>query len=792
MRSLEDASTSWQELKHYHSLHELREGTRISDNLPSPIARSGLRSAAWKAFLLFDNLDTTAWPKTLAASRSAYESLRTHFLRHLDNPDEYDGDLESDNKPSTDKDVELLAEIRQDVDRCMPENHYFRQPSAQQKLTDILFVWSKLNQDVSYRQGMHELLAPILWVVDGDAIDLGQSSKAHGEDANVSIIFDAESVEHDAFALFSRVMQSAKSFYEGTTHQASENPIVQRSQKIFEGFLPLIDPELSSHLHRIDISPQIFLIRWIRLLFGREFPFEDVLTLWDALFANDATLELVDYIVLSMLLRLRWELLASDYNSALTLLLRYPIESTKNHAPQTLVYDALYLRTHPNPEGTGYLVLKYTGRPLQPLHRPVTPPALQRNITAFSGLPGSSLSVSPTRNRTSKLRPSSASVKPQSGLEVMLSSTARNIYARGGKVVKSAVDEVHKRAQEIREVQTPSLPPRVTSASTPAQLVKRVRDLELRNKQLGKLLEGAVGELWEVQRVMAEVRGGGGMNDDEAKLKAGPGKVEAELESLSVAIAKVQFVQVYLDDTSLPLPAEDEDVEIPLSSRSPLPNAAPPDTSAVNDDNIGLDINTALTRQESVSTTTEQLADPDYFDEMESGQATPVRLDHEDENGETVPAITVDASVSNETPLTGQHDRPALAEGKYSFMLGAEDENKDFHERKPDHLLGSSKDQDIDTGSGTPTTHATAVSLALRKSPASAPGFLFGEAEDKAGTPHSRASQDELGGEPSPTLVVPRSRRVAGKGRKVLSSKEVLGEGDDVFASSRSKDSVTR
>jgi TBC1 domain family protein 5 len=47
--------------------------------------------------------------------------------------------------------------------------------------------------------------------------------------------------------------------------------------------------------------------RWIRLLFGREFPFDDLLRVWDLLFAEDPSLELVDYICIAMLLRIRWQ-----------------------------------------------------------------------------------------------------------------------------------------------------------------------------------------------------------------------------------------------------------------------------------------------------------------------------------------------------------------------------------------------------------------------------------------------------------------------------------------------------
>lgn len=45
--------------------------------------------------------------------------------------------------------------------------------------------------------------------------------------------------------------------------------------------------------------------RWIRLLFGREFDIYDLLKLWDAIFAQDPSLEIVEYICLVMLLRMR-------------------------------------------------------------------------------------------------------------------------------------------------------------------------------------------------------------------------------------------------------------------------------------------------------------------------------------------------------------------------------------------------------------------------------------------------------------------------------------------------------
>jgi TBC1 domain family member 5 len=46
--------------------------------------------------------------------------------------------------------------------------------------------------------------------------------------------------------------------------------------------------------------------RWVRLLFGREFGFVDVLRVWDVLFAENINLQLVDMICIVMLLQIRW------------------------------------------------------------------------------------------------------------------------------------------------------------------------------------------------------------------------------------------------------------------------------------------------------------------------------------------------------------------------------------------------------------------------------------------------------------------------------------------------------
>ena len=162
------------------------------------------------------------------------------------------------------QDEVIRAEILQDVQR-LPDEPFYHKESTQILILDILFIYCKLNPDVGgYRQGMHELLAPILYVIDQDAIERDKVTPDDLADQIMVEMLDSYFVEHDAFALFSRVMEKAKPFYEvsnGNGRFASEqSAIVEKSKKIHEVSLMRIDPELSNHLKNVEILPQIFLM----------------------------------------------------------------------------------------------------------------------------------------------------------------------------------------------------------------------------------------------------------------------------------------------------------------------------------------------------------------------------------------------------------------------------------------------------------------------------------------------------------------------------------------------------
>lgn len=125
-------------------------------------------------------------------------------------------------------------------------------------------------------------------------------------------------------------------------------------QMINEELFHKYDEELYKHLKELKIAPQIYGIRWMRLLFIREFQMQDLLALWDAIFANGVGL--CDYIFTAMLVVIRNILLPCDYANCLNHLMRYPSVADVHY----VIHLALHIRdplNYPEPVEHSTLVL---------------------------------------------------------------------------------------------------------------------------------------------------------------------------------------------------------------------------------------------------------------------------------------------------------------------------------------------------------------------------------------------------------------------------------------------------
>jgi hypothetical protein len=304
------------------------------------LAKNGLRSLCWKIFLdYFPNLETSTWQFEINKERQHYEDLKNKFIFDPNKANKEEINWNVNNPLSLEEEspwkqyfdnTELQKTIKQDVERTFPDIEFFRNDNIQNILCNILFIYCKLNKDISYRQGMHEILAPILLVVDNDKLD---SSNSKIKDELMLNILDSKYVEHDSFFLFCQVMKGAKTWYEFNetiSTKADPNkeklvvPIVAKCQRIQNEMLKVVDNDLYTALKRNEIEPQLYGLRWLRLLFSREFQMDEVLLLWDGIFAEGSSLELVDWIALVMLIHIRDKIIDQEYSVCLTYLMKYP------------------------------------------------------------------------------------------------------------------------------------------------------------------------------------------------------------------------------------------------------------------------------------------------------------------------------------------------------------------------------------------------------------------------------------------------------------------------------------
>jgi len=75
----------------------------------------------------------------------------------------------------------------------------------------------------------------------------------------------------------------------------------------------------------MQVNPQFYAFRWITLLLTQEFPFPDVVRLWDSLFSDPGGhMDCLLRFCIAMLLNIREELLQGDFSQNIKLLQNYP------------------------------------------------------------------------------------------------------------------------------------------------------------------------------------------------------------------------------------------------------------------------------------------------------------------------------------------------------------------------------------------------------------------------------------------------------------------------------------
>ena len=223
------------------------------------------RSLCWRYFLncLPEHYDD--WLSTCQIKRQQYENLRRKNLQTIpesDTPDcgkklDRNKDTKSDKQqqqqptnhqsssPSEDKEAKandnletdkksnnedgtesgtnnaakcdyknVFRTIERDVVRTFPDMEFFRQAEMQGILCNILFNFASENPHLSYKQGMHELLATLLYVAHTDSQNCLINYEGDLANETIASLMSLKFLEHDVFHLFSSLMRSIETWYQ--------------------------------------------------------------------------------------------------------------------------------------------------------------------------------------------------------------------------------------------------------------------------------------------------------------------------------------------------------------------------------------------------------------------------------------------------------------------------------------------------------------------------------------------------------------------------------------------------
>ena len=339
--------------------------------IDAKLTKENLRPMAWKIFLgvLPDTTSVREWVEIISNQREEYKRKLKKFCKIK----KFVGDPLGGNKkkkkndgPIEDTDLKNL--INKDLDRTHQEIDLFLQNKIKNILANVLYIWSKENSTVSYRQGMNELLAIIFIAFYPYYFTCTRKPKTTKEDIieylkdinlykdDIYIYFhDEDEIQSELFYTFEALMKKGMTnlfdpyilqkddpgykiyeiFPQMWKDDSNENKptyVYRRCSLLIKEKLKSLDNDLYAHFKKIDLNCEVFLQRYLRCIFCREFNLNDVYIIWDIIFYDNYVNKdkekydfiYMEYISIAMIFKIRDKLKDADQNECFTTLFKYP------------------------------------------------------------------------------------------------------------------------------------------------------------------------------------------------------------------------------------------------------------------------------------------------------------------------------------------------------------------------------------------------------------------------------------------------------------------------------------
>ena len=277
------------------------------DGLPDDLPM--LRAYIWKILLHYLPEDPKQCEEALTEKRAQYNNYKLFIEKRL----------EKELKEKKYKSKDTLEQIIKDVYRTNTQIAFFFEPTHKKNvgnkdefikmferrknctfnnideiyynekeneihadvLKRILFIYTVFCPDISYHQGMNELLAPIYYCYSYD--------KTYTEETE-------ENIEADSFWSFHYLMSKVSQSFVSANDKGLEI-----KSFIFQKCLEYVDDEIYNHLQLLNIRNEYYCYKWFILLFSQEFEINDLLKIWDLIFSHEDKYYYVVYIGLAIL-----------------------------------------------------------------------------------------------------------------------------------------------------------------------------------------------------------------------------------------------------------------------------------------------------------------------------------------------------------------------------------------------------------------------------------------------------------------------------------------------------------
>ncbi|XP_075241450.1 TBC1 domain family member 17-like isoform X3 [Convolutriloba macropyga] len=235
-------------------------------------------------------LRPTLW-KYLLGYYSYQNTLEQNFQHHKQKEDEYFR-MKLQWKTFSQEQLKCFTQLREkqaliekDVIRTDRTDDFFKGTLDNNvnlcKLYDILMTYCMYNFDLGYLQGMSDLLAPLLMIMEDEV---------------------------DTFWCFVGLMKLTGSNFDMDDEKGMK---LQLSQLKY--LLNLLDPSFYAFLESKDSGNLYFCFRWLLIWFKREFSFCDICSLWEVLWTRLPSPNFHLFICLSMLDLEKSHIMAKDF-----------------------------------------------------------------------------------------------------------------------------------------------------------------------------------------------------------------------------------------------------------------------------------------------------------------------------------------------------------------------------------------------------------------------------------------------------------------------------------------------